>query len=79
MDFLNGEELDEDGRITIPVFPAGLFRAFFGLALEHGKHRCTQAVFGPGEQLPQVTPFIERDDYNYTCRLSNYRYWATNC
>ena len=74
-DFLNGEELDEDGRITVPVFPAGLFRAFFGLALEHGK-TLHQAVFGPEEALPQVTPFIEHDDI--TIAGEPYRYWATN-
>ena len=74
-DFLNGEELDEDGRATVPVFPAGLFRAFFGLALEHGK-TLHQAVFGPEEALPQVTPFIERDDV--TIAGEPYRYWATN-
>ena len=53
-DFLAGEEFDEDGRVVIPPYPAGVFRAYYGIAIEHGK-TLTQVIFDPDASAQLTT------------------------
>ena len=66
----------------IPIFPVGVFQAYFGFAIELGK-TITQIAFDPDGYIQIVTPrFSAQADIviasePYTPWLENTRYYST--
>ena len=53
-EFLGGVEFDENGEVIIPAYPAGVFRAYYGIAVEHGK-TLAQVLFDPDAVTQDTT------------------------